>query len=68
MKVATLSPKDFFGEMALFGDNKRTAAVRASVKSEVIFVTKKTLITQFNKIPEWLVTMINTIAKNVFII
>ena len=65
MKLATLGPKDFFGEMALFGDHKRTAAVRAVEPSEVIGVTTKMLETQFRKIPEWLVSMIRTIAKRI---
>ncbi len=65
LKVATLGPMDFFGEMALFGDSKRSAAVRAVNDSEVIVVTKKMLMTQFAKVPDWLVKIINTIANRI---
>lgn len=63
--LATLGPKEFFGEMALFGVNKRTASVRAVVPSEVIIVTKKMLETQYMKVPDWLVSMIKTIANRI---
>jgi len=65
MKIATLGPRDFFGEMALFGSHTRTAAVRAVEPSEVIVVTEKMLETQFMKVPDWLVTMIKTIANRI---
>lgn len=65
MKLATLGPKDFFGEMALFGAHKRTVAVRAIEPSEVIVVTEKMLETQFMKVPDWLVSMIKTIANRI---
>ena len=65
MKIATLGPRDFFGEMALFGSHMRTAAVRAVEPSEVIVVTEKMLETQFMKVPDWLVTMIKTIANRI---
>ena len=65
LKLAELGPKDFFGEMALFGQSKRTASVRAVDKSEVVVVTKRMLETQFTRIPEWLVSMIKTIANRI---
>lgn len=65
MVLATLGPKEFFGEMALFGVCKRTATVRAVEPSEVIVVTKKMLETQYRKVPEWLVSMIKTIASRI---
>lgn len=65
MKLATLGPKDFFGEMALFGANRRMATVRAVTESEAIVVTKKMLETQYKKVPDWLVSIIKTIAKRI---
>ena len=65
MKIATLGPKDFFGEMALFGANRRMAAVRAITYTEAIVVTKRMLETQYKKVPDWLVSMIKTIAKRI---
>lgn len=65
IKLATLGPKDFFGEMALFGERKRTAIVRAVELSEVIVVTEKMMETQYMKVPDWLVSMIKTIASRI---
>ncbi len=65
MVLATLGKNDFVGEMALFGIDKRTASVKAVAQTEIIVVTKRMLETQFRKIPDWLVTMIKTIAKRI---
>lgn len=65
MRIATLGPKDFFGEMALFGAKRRMAAVRAITYTEAIVVTKRMLETQYRKVPDWLVSMIKTIAKRI---
>ncbi|MFC1730315.1 Crp/Fnr family transcriptional regulator [candidate division KSB1 bacterium] len=65
MKLATLGPKEFFGEMALFGVSTRTASVRALTAAEVIVVTKNMLETQYKKVPEWLVSMIKTLANRI---
>ena len=63
--LANLEENEFFGEMALFGDSKRTATVRAVDDSELLVVNKNMLDAQFKKIPEWLVTMIKTIAQRI---
>ncbi|MFC1553529.1 Crp/Fnr family transcriptional regulator [candidate division KSB1 bacterium] len=65
MVLEELGPKDFYGEMALFGQNKRPTSVKALEPSETVVVTKKMLETQFMKIPEWLVSMIRTIANRI---
>jgi len=65
IRLTTLGPKDFFGEMALFGQNKRTSAVKAIEPSELIIVNKLMLETQYRRVPEWLVTMIKTIANRI---
>ena len=65
IRLAMLGPKDFFGEMALFGQKKRTAAVKAIEPSELIIVNKLMLETQYRRVPEWLVTMIKTIANRI---
>jgi len=65
MVLATLGPKEFVGEMALFGVNKRTATVRAVTDTEVVVVTKMMLETQYKKIPDWLVSMIKTLASRI---
>ncbi len=65
MVLAKLGPKEFFGEMALFGVNKRTATVRALTDAEVVVVTKNMLETQYRKVPDWLVSMIKTLASRI---
>lgn len=65
MLLATLGPKEFFGEMALFGVKRRTATVRALTDSDVVVVNKKMLETQYRKIPDWLVSMIKTLASRI---
>ncbi|NVM01806.1 MAG: Crp/Fnr family transcriptional regulator [Candidatus Helarchaeota archaeon] len=63
--LAKLGENEFFGEMALFGDPKRSATVRAVADSELLVVNKNMLETQFKKVPDWLVTMIKTIAQRI---
>ncbi|MHA1796747.1 MAG: cyclic nucleotide-binding domain-containing protein, partial [Promethearchaeota archaeon] len=63
--LTRLRSNEFFGEMALFGDPKRSATVRAAEKTELLVVTKKMLELQFKKVPEWLVVMIKTIAQRI---
>ena len=63
--LANLVDNEFFGEMALFGESKRTVTVRAVSDSELIVVNKSMLNAQFKKVPEWLVTMIKTIAHRI---
>lgn len=65
MQLATLGPKEFVGEMALFGVKRRTATVRAVTDSDVVVVNKKMLETQYRKIPDWLVSMIKTLASRI---
>ncbi|RKY88127.1 hypothetical protein DRQ09_03340 [candidate division KSB1 bacterium] len=60
-----LGAKSFFGEMALFGDPVRTTSIKAIEDTEVVVVNKKTLESQFRKVPEWLVTIIKTIAQRI---
>ncbi len=63
--LTSLGRNDFFGEMALFGISKRTATVKTITDTEIIIVTRRMLETQFKKVPDWLVTMIKTIAKRI---
>lgn len=63
--LAKLGENEFFGEMALFGEPKRSSTIRASVDTELIVINKQILELQFRKVPDWLVAMIKTIAQRI---
>lgn len=46
--LATLKKGDFFGEMALFGDNKRSASIRAKTPTALVIISEPVFRTQFN--------------------
>jgi len=51
LRIATLGPRDFFGEMALFDREKRSATVRAMNEVHVIAMDKNTFEKQIIKMP-----------------
>jgi CRP/FNR family cyclic AMP-dependent transcriptional regulator len=53
VRIATLGPRDFFGEMAVFDREKRSATVRAVSELQVIVIDKKTFEKTITKMP-WL--------------
>lgn len=63
--LTSMKQSEFFGEMALFGEPRRSATVRAAEKTELLVITKIMLESQFKKVPEWLVVMIKTIAQRI---
>jgi CRP-like cAMP-binding protein len=60
--LATLEANSFFGEMALFGDKRRTATIRAVENSEMITITKNVLAMQLAKAPDWFVAIMRTLV------
>jgi len=61
--LATLKPKAFFGEMALFGDPYRSATVRAAEDTKMIVINKEILDSQLQKVPEWFVSILKTLIS-----
>lgn len=61
--IATLEPKVFFGEMALFGDPHRSATVRAAEDTGMIVITKEILDSQLKNVPEWFVSILKTLVE-----
>jgi len=61
--LATLRPKSFFGEMALFGDPYRSATIRAAEDTEMIVITKPMLDSQLENVPEWFVSMLKNLIS-----
>ncbi len=60
--LAVLDPPSFFGEMALFGDKRRSASVRAVRDTEIVPITKGILDLQLRKVPDWFVAILKTLV------
>ncbi|MFC1492871.1 Crp/Fnr family transcriptional regulator [candidate division KSB1 bacterium] len=65
IKLAELCTDDFFGEMAFFSDEPRSATVRALEDLEVYVVNEEDFRTHMQKIPEWFSKMITVMAKRI---
>ena len=61
--LASLVPSAFFGEMALFGDPHRSATIRAAEDTQMIVITKPMLESQFERVPDWFVTILKTLVE-----
>lgn len=61
----TIGENGFFGEMSLFGEPKRTTNARAVDDCQLLVINKRMLEAQFRQVPDWLVTMIKTIASRI---
>ncbi len=60
VQLAELSVGSFFGEMALMGNPKRSAAAKAVTDTELLVVNKELFEFQLSKIPSWFVTLFKT--------
>ncbi len=60
--LATLEPKAFFGEMALFGEPRRSATIRAVEDTQMIVINKRMLDASLEQVPPWFVTILKTLA------
>ncbi len=58
-----LGEKEFFGEMALFNDKKRTATAEALEDSTLIIINKSMLDRQLRSIPDWFIVMFRSLVK-----
>ncbi len=61
--LATLEPKSFFGEMALFGDPHRSATIKAAIDTQMLVINEEILDSQLEKVPEWFVSMLRTLIE-----
>jgi len=61
--LATFKQKDFFGEMALFGDPHRSATVKVVEDTKMIVINKLILDSQLENVPEWFVTILKTLVS-----
>jgi CRP/FNR family cyclic AMP-dependent transcriptional regulator len=63
--LATLGPGDFFGEMALFEKEVRSATVRARGEARVLKIDKKTLLRRITEDPLLAVKFLETLSHRV---
>ncbi len=59
----TFRPNEFFGEMSLFGENKRTASAVAIENTAVIVITSETMDNQLDGLPSRFVTMFKALIE-----
>lgn len=57
IELAELKENNFFGEMALMGNPKRSASARALQDTELLIITKELLELQLNNVPSWFIAM-----------
>jgi len=63
--LAFLESGDFFGEMALFEDQVRSATVRAAGEAHVLKVDKRTLLRRISEDPLLAVNLLKTMAHRI---
>jgi len=63
--LAFLNAGDFFGEMAVFEQEKRSATVRSVGKSQVLKVDKKTLLRRIGEDPLLAVNLLQTMSRRI---
>jgi len=61
--LAVLGPGDFFGEMAVFENEVRSATVRARGEARVMKVDKRTLLRRIREDPLLAVNLLQTLSK-----
>ena len=61
--LAVLGPGDFFGEMAVFEQEVRSATVRAKGEALVMKVDKKTLLRRIREDPLLAVNLLQTLSR-----
>ncbi len=64
-RLAILETGDFFGEMALFEREVRSATVRALVDSRILKVDKKTLLRRIKEDPLLAVNLLETMSGRI---
>jgi CRP-like cAMP-binding protein len=63
--LAFLGPGDFFGEMALFEHQERSATVRSAGDSRVLKVDKKTLLRRIGEDPLLAMNLLQTMSHRI---
>lgn len=64
-QLAVLGEGDFFGEMALFGEDERSATVRALGEARVLKVDKRTLLRRIQEDPLLALNLLEALSSRV---
>ena len=63
--LAALKKGEFFGEMALFGDNKRSASIRAKTPTVLSVISEPVFRSQFKKVPDWFSSIFQVVINRI---
>ena len=63
IELAILGPDEFFGEMSMFNQSKRSASVKAIEDSEIMVGNRKIFISTIRKDPNKAIHIISTLTK-----
>ena len=64
-RVAILGPRDFFGEMALFDKEVRSATVQALGEARLLTIDKRTLLKRISEDPLLALNMLKSMSERV---
>ena len=65
MRLRTLGPTDFFGEMALFGTETRSATVRALGPARVLTIDKRSFLAGIQEDPSLAFRMVESMSRRI---
>ena len=65
VRLRTLGPNDFFGEMALFGTEKRSCTIRAVGKARVLTIDKKSFLGGIQEDPSLAFRIVKVMSQRI---
>ena len=65
MRLRTMGPNDFFGEMALFGTESRSCTIRALGKARVLTVDKKSFLVGIQEDPSLAFRIVKVMSQRI---
>jgi len=65
LRLRTMGPNDFFGEMALFEKDVRTATIRATKPTRVLTIDKKNFLGGIHEDPSLAYRMVQTMSHRI---
>ncbi|MCP4724915.1 MAG: cyclic nucleotide-binding domain-containing protein [bacterium] len=63
VSLGEIGPNNFFGEMALFGDNRRIATAKALENTRVVVINGQIMKSQLSKLPNWFISMFKALIE-----
>ena len=65
LRLRTMGPNDFFGEMALFGTEKRSCTIRAVGRARVLTVDKKSFLGGIQEDPSLAFRIVKVMSQRI---